>query len=141
MKITSNSIPGLEQTLSLTEGKVSITDKGYFKTQQATFSYTKIKKIEQKKRIYYIFDVDNSLCAFDGEFQVPYYNSLVITLSEGERTIYTWFVDKIERKLSIYGYYIKPLKENNKVLSIDMTFFEESSDIQSVQDWLDAHSE
>jgi hypothetical protein len=139
MKITNNCIPGLEQTLSLTEGKVSITDKGYFKTQQATFSYTKIKKIEQKKRIYYIFDVDNSLCAFDGEFQVPYYNSLVIALSEGERTIYTWFVDKIERKLNIYGYYIKPLKNGNKVIPLDMRFFEGSTDIQAVQDWLEAH--
>jgi hypothetical protein len=144
MKITNNCKPGLEQTLTLKKDSVIITDKGYFKTQTFTFHYTNIKKVNQRKGVFYVFDVDNGLVGYEEvNKNIPYahYNSLTICVLEGERTIYTWFLDKIERKLGVYGTYIKPLKESNKVLSIDMTFFEESSDIQSVQDWLDAHSE
>jgi hypothetical protein len=141
MKITSNCIPGLEQSLSLEEGKINITDKGYFQTQTFTFSYTNIKKVNQRKGIFYVFDVDNGLVGYEIVKNTPYayYNSLTIGVLEGERTIYTWFLDKIERKMGIYGTYIKPLKDGNKVISLDMAFFEENSDIQSVQDWLEAH--
>jgi hypothetical protein len=142
MKITSNCKPGLEQTLSLTEGKVSITDKGYFKTQSFTFHYTNIKKVNQRKGVFYVFDVDNGLVGYEEvNKNIPYahYNSLTICVLEGERTIYTWFLDKIERKLGVYGTYIKPLKNGNKVIPLDMRFFEGSTDIQAVQDWLEAH--